>query len=418
MAHDMLIDKKEPEGSDDSMNSPEAEALEPLQDTAVAQKKRRGGRKPIYATSEERKQRNRQAQAAFRERRTEYIKQLEETIRVHEANLHSLQTTHRITGDECLMLRYKNSLLERILLEKGIDVQAELGTKNSIPKLVPTDDNNASYFRFSNSGTEHCRSNKKELGCKGTNGTPVATIEHPSPSQGHMEEEEYEKQTDIFDEDLPQSGPGPYPESLPPMPALPQILISQDQSIDQHRQVHQLNDSSTGHTFMNQLLEHDMNPFGLSAGMNFQTSTVTKIMTRANHVQSLEAYPTKGRPLSLSEIKSPIPKQIGSRILESEARTIESRINAPYLPKSTKPTAFTSPVKDHTQCSPDSLVSTLERLGLDNAIPSSGFPTDSRCICGIYGNTRGGDRIKLDCGGTRCGGYWSCSDSEEEDTGT
>jgi len=75
----------------------------------------------IYATSEERKQRNRQAQAAFRERRTEYIKQLEETIQIHEQNLHNLQTAHRNAADECLMLRYKNSLLERILLEKGMD---------------------------------------------------------------------------------------------------------------------------------------------------------------------------------------------------------------------------------------------------------------------------------------------------------
>lgn len=77
----------------------------------------------IYATSEERKQRNRQAQAAFRERRTEYIKQLEETIRVHETNLHNLQTAHRSAADECLMLRYKNSLLERILLEKGRELK-------------------------------------------------------------------------------------------------------------------------------------------------------------------------------------------------------------------------------------------------------------------------------------------------------
>ncbi|KAB5511112.1 hypothetical protein GE09DRAFT_1295672 [Coniochaeta sp. 2T2.1] len=46
--------------------------------------------------------------AAFRERRTEYIKQLEETIRVHEQNLHNLQTAHRHAADECLMLRYKN----------------------------------------------------------------------------------------------------------------------------------------------------------------------------------------------------------------------------------------------------------------------------------------------------------------------
>ncbi|PNS20081.1 hypothetical protein CAC42_5531 [Sphaceloma murrayae] len=95
--------------------------------------KRKGGRKPIYATSEERKQRNRQAQAAFRERRSEYIKQLEATIKQHEEALRSLQQSHRSAADECLMLRYKNSLLERILLEKGIDVQAELQIKTGSP---------------------------------------------------------------------------------------------------------------------------------------------------------------------------------------------------------------------------------------------------------------------------------------------
>jgi hypothetical protein len=36
------------------------------------------------------------------------------------------------------MLRYKNSLLERILLEKGIDVQAELQAKTGSPNLGPT----------------------------------------------------------------------------------------------------------------------------------------------------------------------------------------------------------------------------------------------------------------------------------------
>jgi hypothetical protein len=137
----MSIDKKESNNfREDSMEinspTPEAEVDNGApQETAT---KRKGGRKPIYATSEERKQRNRQAQAAFRERRTEYIKQLEETIRVHETNLHNLQTAHRSAADECLMLRYKNSLLERILLEKGIDVQAELRAKTGSPHLGPT----------------------------------------------------------------------------------------------------------------------------------------------------------------------------------------------------------------------------------------------------------------------------------------
>ncbi|KAF4580958.1 MEAB protein [Ophiocordyceps camponoti-floridani] len=144
----MSIDSKpNPPRRDDSEDSvdstPERDHNPPPSATENAsqdaqQPKRKGGRKPIYATSEERKQRNRQAQAAFRERRTEYIKQLEETIRVHESNLHNLQTAHRTAAEECLMLRYKNSLLERILLEKGIDVQAELHAKTGSPSLGST----------------------------------------------------------------------------------------------------------------------------------------------------------------------------------------------------------------------------------------------------------------------------------------
>ncbi|KAI1422842.1 hypothetical protein F5Y12DRAFT_799090 [Xylaria sp. FL1777] len=141
MSDKMSIDKQEQsqEHSDESVASTPDNGGEPTlapQDTQPV--KRKGGRKPIYATSEERKQRNRQAQAAFRERRTEYIKQLEDTIRVHESNLTNLQAAHRNAAEECLMLRYKNSLLERILLEKGIDVQAELQAKTGSPNLGPT----------------------------------------------------------------------------------------------------------------------------------------------------------------------------------------------------------------------------------------------------------------------------------------
>ncbi|OAX77270.1 hypothetical protein ACJ72_08434 [Emergomyces africanus] len=134
-----VIPKSEPnpEGSSSSsVSTPEPDGETVIQDPAQRQK-RKGGRKPIYATSEERKQRNRQAQAAFRERRTEYIKQLETTIKHNEETLHSLQQSHRSAADECLMLRYKNSLLERILLEKGIDVQAELRLKSGSLNMPP-----------------------------------------------------------------------------------------------------------------------------------------------------------------------------------------------------------------------------------------------------------------------------------------
>ncbi|CAG8235352.1 unnamed protein product [Penicillium salamii] len=135
---DPIVPKHEP-GPDGSISSSVStpEEAEPLMQDAAQTQKRKGGRKPIYATSEERKQRNRQAQAAFRERRTEYIRQLETTIKRNEESLQSLQQSHRSAADECLMLRYKNSLLERILLEKGIDVQAELRLKTGAPGAPP-----------------------------------------------------------------------------------------------------------------------------------------------------------------------------------------------------------------------------------------------------------------------------------------
>ncbi|KAK7717490.1 hypothetical protein SLS64_002982 [Diaporthe eres] len=119
-----------PDGEGDGEPADSGEQGQALPTPEGQAPKRKGGRKPIYATTEERKQRNRQAQAAFRERRTEYIKQLEQTISVQEQTLANLNAAHRTAADECLMLRYKNSLLERILLEKGIDVQAELQAKH------------------------------------------------------------------------------------------------------------------------------------------------------------------------------------------------------------------------------------------------------------------------------------------------
>lgn len=98
--------------------------------------KRKGGRKPTF-TAEARRQRNRDAQAAFRERRTEYIKELEETVKIYGDKICSLETTRARVADERLMLSYKNSLLERILLHKGVDVKAELHSQLWNPGAVP-----------------------------------------------------------------------------------------------------------------------------------------------------------------------------------------------------------------------------------------------------------------------------------------
>lgn len=59
------------------------------------------------------------------------------TIKHHEEQLSGLQQSSRQAADEVLMLRYKNSLLERILMEKGIDVTAELRSFTGAPQQLP-----------------------------------------------------------------------------------------------------------------------------------------------------------------------------------------------------------------------------------------------------------------------------------------
>ncbi|CZR62175.1 uncharacterized protein PAC_12072 [Phialocephala subalpina] len=103
--------------------------------TPVAKSK--GGRKPIYTSLEQKKQRNRDSQAAFRERRREYISELEKIVQEQKEKLQTSETAQISSKDECLMLKYKNSLLERILLEKGIDVNAELNRTLEFPPRLP-----------------------------------------------------------------------------------------------------------------------------------------------------------------------------------------------------------------------------------------------------------------------------------------
>jgi hypothetical protein len=47
--------------------------------------------------------------------------------------------------------------------------------------------------------------------------------------------------------------------------------------------------------------------------------------------------------------------------------------------------------------------------------PSSISSTSSSCTCERYGITRSGERVKLDCGGSRCGSDVSTENSSESE---
>jgi len=127
----------------------------------------------------------------------------------------------------------------------------------------------------------------------------------------------------------------------------------------------------------------------------------------------------KGRPLSVSQIKSPKPMSphATKHILQSDfaAPTVEeltSRFSAStideyddYEYSSSPPSSAGSSLSSRSgSSSPTSSVSSYSASSLS-------------CSCERYGITRSGDRVKLDCGGSRCGYDESdscCSSDEEE----
>jgi len=136
----------------------------------------------------------------------------------------------------------------------------------------------------------------------------------------------------------------------------------------------------------------------------------------------------KGRPLSVSQIQSPKPQSPHATkyILEADygAPTVEELTNRfsaaaiadeyGYDVAGSPPSSVGSSLSSRSDSDSPSSASSLS----DYSTPRS---SSCGCTCERYGITRGGDRVKLDCGGSRCGysdDSSSCcssgSDREEE----
>jgi hypothetical protein len=144
---------------------------------------------------------------------------------------------------------------------------------------------------------------------------------------------------------------------------------------------------------------------------------------------SLSVDIPKGRPLSVSQIQSPKPvtPHATKHILEADygAPTVEeltSRFSVATLDEDDYDYDY------ELSGSPPSSVGSSLSSRSDSDSPSSAsslsdYSSSSRsgsvnCTCERYGITRGGDRVKLDCGGTRCGysdDSSSCCSSDGEE---
>ncbi|KAK2065466.1 hypothetical protein LY76DRAFT_277059 [Colletotrichum caudatum] len=160
-----------------------------------------------------------------------------------------------------------------------------------------------------------------------------------------------------------------------------------------------------------------------SSSRSSRHSSKDKDGKSSRHRSSSRDIP-KGRPLSVSQIKAPKPMSphATQHILNSDYcddETIEeltARFGAAGFDEEDIVTDFSS--------SPVSSTGSSLSYRSDSSSPSSslsGYSTPgsdvSTCTCERYGITRKGDRVKIDCGGARCGYGDSsdCSDSEEED---
>lgn len=122
----------------------------------------------------------------------------------------------------------------------------------------------------------------------------------------------------------------------------------------------------------------------------------------------------QGRSLSPSAIRAPKPQRPGqtAHIVAGEytQATLEA-LNARFAQQSLDEDSEDDS-DDDSDCSDVPSLSS----GSSRSECSSPSSVTSSCSCERYGITRAGQRVKLDCGGSRCGSSDSdCSDSEEEE---
>jgi len=173
-----------------------------------------------------------------------------------------------------------------------------------------------------------------------------------------------------------------------------------------------------------------LNILDVPGGDNSQQQRTSKSSRSSNHHARRESIEIpKGRALSPSKILHPKPsKPYASRGIREETffptvdeltdRFLHSRLSdyddSTTTVSSSPPSSAGSSVSSRTNSTSPSSLSSLSD-------PASST-TSSTCRCERYGITRKGERVKLDCGGSRCGysdssdGGSDCSSESESDS--
>jgi len=129
------------------------------------------------------------------------------------------------------------------------------------------------------------------------------------------------------------------------------------------------------------------------------------------HSRRVSSDIPKGRSLSPSKIVSPTP------IKPNQTRQIVATEYEPatIAALTSRFSQATFEDSEDSDSDADSDVPSLTSRSSNSSSPSSVSSSSSCCTCERYGITRAGDRVKLDCGGARCGYSDDSEDCSSED---
>jgi hypothetical protein len=125
----------------------------------------------------------------------------------------------------------------------------------------------------------------------------------------------------------------------------------------------------------------------------------------------------RGRPTSTIASPKPVrPGQLAKKLEKQALAQLTERLASAHLGDYSSDSEIDS--DSDSSGDDDSDVPSLSSGGSSVSgcsSPSSVSSTSSNCTCERYGITRSGDRVKLDCGGSRCGYDDSTEDSDSEE---
>lgn len=148
-----------------------------------------------------------------------------------------------------------------------------------------------------------------------------------------------------------------------------------------------------------------------AAKSSSKTSSTSSAESKSRRVSS--ASVAKGRSLSPERIVAPKPQRPGQtrQVINTQYdKTTLEELNRRFAQQSIEEDSGSDSDSDS-----GSDVPSLTSRSTNSSSPSSVSSGSSCCTCERYGITRAGDRVKLDCGGARCGYSDDSEDCSSED---